>query len=82
MNLKHHLALQMFLRHAAVDVNHGNLDDVGSRTLNWGVHGIPFGKGTHRRVVRVDVGNIPATSENRLNISVLPCRGESVFDEI
>ena len=54
--LKDHLRPDAFGRETAVDIDHGDLHDVGRGSLDRGVHGIALGQATRHGVVRGDVG--------------------------
>ena len=72
--LKDHLRPDAFGRETAVDIDHGDLHDVGRGSLDRGVHGIALGQATRHGVVRGDVVEIAAAAEDRRDDSVLPAR--------
>jgi len=49
--------------HFSRHVNHGQLDDVGSRSLDGRVDGIALCKGANNGIVAVDVGEGPASAQ-------------------
>ena len=59
--LENHLATNAFSLEALEDVDHGDLDDVGSGALNGGIDGVTLSKATNDAVVRVDVRQITTT---------------------
>ncbi len=65
MHLQDHLRADAFGGETAVYVDHGDLHDVGRRTLNRSVHGVSLGKAAGDGVVRSDVVEVAAPAENR-----------------
>ena len=65
MHLHDHLRLQVALLEFIMNGDHGNLDDIGSRTLNGCVHGVAFGKSADGTVMRNDVGQVTLAAEER-----------------
>ena len=63
MYLQNHFRLDALAVEALVDVHHGNLDDVGSRSLYRSIDGVALGKVANGGVVRCDVGQIAAQEE-------------------
>ena len=61
--LENHLATDAFGLEALEDVDHGDLDDVGSGALNRGIDGVTLSKATNDAVGRVDVRQITTTTE-------------------
>ena len=61
--LKNHLATDAFSLEALEDVDHSDLDDVGSGALNGGIDGVTLSKTTNGTILRVDVRQIATTSE-------------------
>ena len=61
--LENHFATDALCLEAIEDVDHGDLDDVGSGALNGGIDGITLSKTTNNAVGRVDVWQIAATTE-------------------
>ena len=74
MHLQNHFRLDALAAEALVDVHHGNLDDVGSRSLYRSIDGVALGKVANGGVVRRDVGQIAATMEERFGVAVLACQ--------
>lgn len=58
VDLHYHARAESGFLDVAVDINHGQLDDVGSRPLQGSVDGIALGIATHHRVARIDVGQV------------------------
>lgn len=55
MNLQNHSGAERAGNESIVDGNHGELDDVGCSSLNWGIYGVSFRHATDDAVARRDV---------------------------
>ena len=69
VHLQNHLRLDVLLLESTVDVNHGNLDDVGSGALDGRVDGIALAEAAHHGIARVDVGQHASAAVERGNIA-------------
>ena len=63
VNLKNHLRLDTLCLEALEDMDHSDLDDVGSGALNRGIDGVTLSKTSDSSIVGVDIRQIAATSE-------------------
>ena len=61
--LENHLATDALSLKALEDMNHGDLDNGGSGSLNGGIDGVALSKTTNGSVGRVDIRQVATTSE-------------------
>ena len=71
VHLQDHPRADAFGGETPVNVDHGDLHNVGRRTLNRGVHGVALGKAAGDGVVRSDVVEVAAAAENRRDETLL-----------
>ena len=65
MHLQDHPRTDALGGETPVNVDHGDLHDVGRRALNRGVHGVALGQSARHGVVRRNVVEVAAAAENR-----------------
>ena len=82
MNLEDHPGAEAFLLKALLHPNHCKLYYIGRCSLDGGIDRIPFCQGSDVAVPGIDVREIPAPSEQRLNIAVLPGKIHIPADEV
>ena len=61
--LENHFRTDIFGLETLEDMNHSDLDDIGSSALNRGVDGITLCKTTNYRVGTIDIRQVATTSE-------------------
>ena len=61
----------MLLLETTVDADHGHLDNVGLTALDRGVDGVTLSEATDSTILTVDIGEITAAVEERLDVSLL-----------
>ena len=64
MDLDQELAFQLPLFQLILNGVHSQFDDIGGTALDGRIHGRPFGKGTAREILAVDVRQGPAAAEH------------------
>ena len=81
MDLEDHPAFQAGFGKPLIHPDHRELDDVGRRALDGGVHGVALRQGADGGVLRIDVREEAPASEERLHIPVLPGERDAFVDE-
>ena len=70
MHLQYHLALELPLLHLLEHLHHRNLDEVGGGALDGRVDGVALRRLAQQSVLRVDVADIAAATQQCLYIEV------------
>src|SRR6202044_486283 len=81
VNLKRHLRLQPAVTDELIDLQHRQLDQIGSSSLQWSIDCRAFGKTAHVRVARLNIRNRANTAEVCSDGLVAAHSRERLFDE-
>ena len=79
VHLQDHLGAYAFFFEASPDAYHGNLDDVGFRTLNGRIDGIALSEAAHGAVFGIYVRQIASPAKHRLGVFLLACCRDGTF---
>ena len=69
--LKDHLALEIFCLETIEDTNHCHLYDISCCALNGGIDGVALCKAANCSIMRVDIWEVSASSEEGSDIALL-----------